>query len=213
MRITDPVRAPHLFEQLRASADLRGPAAQLLEQCELDASHGNVVVANADLLAADIDRQGAEGDDRSMDRVPAGMQLPWTAQERLAAGGEFVGIDWSGYHVVGAGTQGTNPHVVGIGGSDADNIRVRQFTHRVEQAAAVRAGQLEIDHDNIGREGGGQSECRFSLCRGADRETAGAQRGRGNTTQQCVADCQEHTWCQLCIRFHWFFLPPRGVSG
>ena len=22
-----------------------------------------------------------------------------------------------------------------------------------------------------------------------------------------VADCQEHPWCQLCVRFHWIYLP------
>src|SRR6185503_20749942 len=40
----------------------------------------------------------------------------------------------------------------------------------------------------------------------------GTQCSRGNTAQQGVAYCQEHTWCQLCVRFHWFYLPPRCVS-
>ena len=77
VRVADPVRAPHLFEQLGAGADLGGPAAQLLEQCELDASDGDVVVANADLFATDIDGQWTERDDRGVDRIPACVQLPW----------------------------------------------------------------------------------------------------------------------------------------
>ena len=70
MRVADPVRAPHLLEQLRAGAHLGRAAAQLLEQGELDSGDGDVVVANADLFATNIDGQRTERDDRSMDRIP-----------------------------------------------------------------------------------------------------------------------------------------------
>ena len=58
--VADPVRSPHLLEQLRAGADLGRAAAQLLEQGELDAGDGDVVRADPDLLAADIDGQRTE---------------------------------------------------------------------------------------------------------------------------------------------------------
>ena len=141
-------------------------------------------------------------DQRGCHRIPTGVHVPRPAQQRLAAGGQLVGGHRHRDDIVGAGTKRTDAHRVGIGGRDADDVRIREPAHGVEQGAALGAGELEVDHDHVGRERLGEHQRGRLLGRRADGETPFSQRHCSSATKQGVVHCEQHSWCKLCVRFH-----------
>lgn len=199
MGVTNPIRTPYLLQQMHPRADLGRLAAELLEERELDPGDRHVVASDAQFLATEVDLERPDPNHRGSHWIPASVQLTGPAQQRLAPGSEFVGRDRQRDGVIGASPQGPDPVALGVRWSEPDKVTIGGCSERVEQRSARGPIQSEIDQDHVRSERSSQHESGRFLVRGAHGESAIAQTRRRHTTQQPVADGEQHSGCKLCI--------------
>ena len=172
------------------------------QQRELDTGGADLDVVDADLASTEVDHERAERERRGRWDVASVSHLPGTAQQRVAAGGEFIGGEGDRDRIVGAGEQHAGPGAGGAFVGDADEVLLARFAKCFVERTTVGRQQAGTDHQDIRRERLGEQHGRLAVGRGADAEAAGTEPRHGDAAQIRIVHRNQDARCGVGDEFH-----------